>query len=116
VKNSRVQQILAMMAGSVGLDHLMGQSIPNSYPGKRGAGRAKKIKENNGYKPAFSCGFRGFPRTMTRPGSVTAPTLDQVRHIERNCGQKLHVKSGLLYFKSDGFRFSWDEARKRQAS
>jgi hypothetical protein len=76
------------------------------------------------YKPAFTMGFRGFPKTYKPCGSVPAPTIDQVRHIERKYGQRLHVKSGvgpdglggLMFFKTDGVMYTPEEAARRQAN
>lgn len=68
------------------------------------------------YKPAFSCGYRGWPKTSTPPGSIPAPTIDQVRHLERKYGQKIHVKLGVMYFATDGRMFTRDEAELRQAA
>jgi hypothetical protein len=65
------------------------------------------------YKPASSVGFRGFPKTSKYPGNKAAPTLDQVRNCERKYGQRIHVKNGLMFFASDGFMWSKEEARKR---
>ena len=67
------------------------------------------------YKPAFTMGFRGFPKTYKPCGSVPAPTMDQVRKLERASMPKLHVKAGgLLYFKEDGRVFTREEAAKRR--
>ena len=78
--------------------------------------RLKRMRPTR-YKPAFSMGFRGNSKsTHLRPGSVPAPTIDQVRKRERKYGQKLHVARGLMFFASDGFRFTPEEARRRQAT
>ena len=66
------------------------------------------------YKPAFSCGYRGWPKTTTPCGSIPAPTMDQVRDRERYFGLKIHVKNGLMFFASDGRMWTRDEATKRQ--
>jgi hypothetical protein len=66
---------------------------------------AQKAPRSTTFKPAFTCGFRGWPRTMTRPGSIPAPTIDQVRRLERAYMCKLHVKQGLIYF-TDGTPFT----------
>jgi hypothetical protein len=58
-------------------------------------------------------GYRGWPKTEVRCGGVPAPTMDQVRKKEREYGLKLHVKNGLLFFKSDGVMFTKHEAKKR---
>lgn len=65
------------------------------------------------FKPASSVGFRGMPKTYSRPGSVPAPTIDQVRHRERKYGQRIHVKNGLMFFASDGAMWTKEEAHKR---
>lgn len=66
------------------------------------------------YKPAFSCGFRGFPKTHTPIGSVPAPTIDQVRKLERTFMCRLVVKQGLIYFREDGKPFSHAEGLARR--
>jgi hypothetical protein len=53
------------------------------------------------YKPAFTCGFRGWPRTFRPLGSIPAPTLDQVRRLEQEAGQKLKVMDGKVYYRND---------------
>lgn len=50
-------------------------------------------------KPFFSMGHRGFAKTPLPIGRIPAPTLDQVRKIERQIKRKLHVKFGALYEK-----------------
>lgn len=67
-----------------------------------------------GYKPAFTCGFRGFARRMKPPGSVPAPTIDQVRRLERTYACKIIVKAGWMYFKEGGQIFTEEEAAIRQ--
>ena len=76
--------------------------------------KSLKAKRPKRYKPAFTMGFRGFPKTYKPCGSVPAPTMDQVRRIERAYMTKLHVKLGLLYFKEDGRVFTKEEAAKRR--
>ena len=66
------------------------------------------------WKPAFSMGFRGATKTYSRPGGIPAPTIDQVRNRERQYGQRIHVKNGLMFFASDGFMWTKEEAAKRQ--
>jgi len=66
------------------------------------------------FKPAFSMGFRGAPKTENRPGSIPAPTIDQVRYRELKYGQRIHVKNGLMFFASDGIMWTADEAERRQ--
>lgn len=65
------------------------------------------------YKPAFSMGHRGFPKTLRRPGHKAAPTIDEVRHRERKYGQKIHIKEGLMFFASDGIMWTKEEAQRR---
>lgn len=65
------------------------------------------------FKPAFSMGFRGAPKTETRPGSIPAPTIDQVRNRERKYGQRIHVKNGLMFFAADGMMWTKEEAATR---
>jgi len=77
--------------------------------------RTKQEKINT-FKPASSVGFRGKPRSYSAPGSMAAPTIDQVRDRERKYGQKIHVKRGLMFFASDGIMWTADEAAKRQAA
>jgi hypothetical protein len=96
---------------------MMGNQGPNSLSGARMAPPTRKqLKQLRPprFKPAFSMGHRGFPKTMNRPGSVPAPTIDQVRHAERKYGQRIHVKRGVMFFKSDGLMWTKDEAVKRQ--
>lgn len=72
---------------------------------------AKRIQRASMHKPAFSMGHRGFPRTM-RLGKVAAPTIDQVRKLERAYMCKLIVKDGLLYFRdNDNIPFSHEAGR-----
>lgn len=74
--------------------------------------RLKRLRPPR-YKRAFSMGYRGFPKTEQRLGSIPAPTIDQVRHRERKYGQRIHVKNGLMFFKSDGVMWTKDEAERR---
>lgn len=66
------------------------------------------------FKPAFSMGYRGNPKTETRPGSTPAPTIDQVRNRERKYGQRIHVRNGLMFFAADGVMWTKHEAQIRQ--
>lgn len=68
------------------------------------------------FRPAFSMGFRGWPKTENRPGVIAAPTIDQVRYRERKYGQRIHVKNGLMFFASDGVMWTKDEAELRTAA
>jgi len=65
------------------------------------------------YRPAFSMGYRGAPKTYQRIGATPAPTIDQVRDRERKYSQRIHVKNGLMFFKSDGIMWTVDEATRR---
>lgn len=67
------------------------------------------------YKPAFSMGYRGTPKQFEAPGQTPAPTIDQVRRLERKYGQKLHVRLGVMHFASDGVLFDKEEAKLRSA-
>ena len=67
------------------------------------------------YKPAFSMGYRGFPRTMNKLGSTPAPTIDQVRKLERAYMCKLVVKRGLIYFR-DGTAFTHERGKAYRIS
>ena len=75
-----------------------------------------KPKRPPRYKRAFSMGFRGFPKEVTYLGSTAAPTIDQVRARERKYGQRIHVKQGLMFFKTDGAIFTTADAEFRQAN
>lgn len=75
--------------------------------------RERKMFKLSGYKPAFSCGYRGLPRMSTPCGATPAPTLDQVRDRERKYGHRIHVKRGLMFFKSDGIMWTKEEAQRR---
>jgi len=78
--------------------------------------RERKAFKPRLYKPAFTCGYRGAPRMSTPCGSIPAPTIDQVRDRERKYGQRIHVKRGLMFFKSDGIMWTKEEAERRQAN
>lgn len=67
---------------------------------------AQRPPRSETYKPAFTCGFRGAPRTMKPLGSIPAPTIDQVRNLERAYMCRLHVRNGLMYFKGTNIAFS----------
>lgn len=75
----------------------------------------RRSKHTWAYKPAFTCGFRGFPRMSYPPGMTPAPTLDQVRRLERKYSTKLVVHRGLIFFKQGGDMFTKDIAAKRKA-
>lgn len=68
-------------------------------------------------KPFAHHGYRGLPKNeMGTVGAIPAPTIDQVRNLERKYGQKLHVRLGVIHFASDGVLFDKEEAKLRQAS
>lgn len=71
---------------------------------------AQKPARSTTYKPAFSMGFRGAARTMTPPGNIPAPTIDQVRKLEQAYMCRLDVKHGLIYFK-DGTPFTHERGK-----
>lgn len=73
----------------------------------------KKAMRGPTHKAAFSMGYRGTPRLDRPPGSVPAPTIDQVRRREIKYGQKIHVKNGLMFFASDGMMWTREEAQAR---
>lgn len=64
------------------------------------------------FKPAFSVGFRGWPRTLEHTRQP-APTIDQVRNLEQKYGEKLIVAKGLVWFK-DKVPFTHEKAQARQ--
>jgi len=61
------------------------------------------VLQTRKYKPAFSVGFRGWPRTFHPTGHVPAFTLDHVRALERAFQCRLWVKPGkrLVYRGTD---------------
>lgn len=73
---------------------------------------ARKAPRSSTFKPKSSCGHRGAPRYV-KDRFAPAPTIDEVRRLERAYFCKLHVKMGLIYFR-DGVPFSHDEARNRR--
>lgn len=77
---------------------------------------AQKPPRSTTYKPAFTCGFRGFPRTLKPLGSISAPTIDQVRNIERAYLCKIHVRNGLMYFKDTEIAFTHDRGHDHRAA
>lgn len=66
--------------------------------------RVKMLRPKR-FKPAFSSGFRGWRKTEERPGRYPAPTIDQVRTLERKHNIRLHVKNGLIFEKYSGKMF-----------
>lgn len=101
--NTKLQQALQRFANRHSLDKF--QAMMDMLR------LARKTPRNQTYKSAFSMGYRGFPRTMTPRGRIKAPTIDQVRRLERAYMCKLHVKDGgLLYFR-DGTPFTHERGR-----
>ena len=64
------------------------------------------------YKPASSCGWRGAPRKMEPTGRIPAPTIDQVRRLERAYMCKLTVKQGMIYFRGTDIAFTHDRGKE----
>lgn len=90
---------------------------PNAMTGSIFPGISRKMLKRlrpPRYKPCFSIGHRGWPKSEMAPGQAPAPTIDQVRRKEQKYGQKLHVKNGLMFFASDGVMFTNEEAKRRQ--
>jgi hypothetical protein len=73
------------------------------------AHKAMKPDRQNTFKPRSSYGFRGSPRVL-KDRFAPAPTIDQVRNLERRYKCKLHVKQGFIYF-TNGELFSHQKAR-----
>lgn len=73
---------------------------------------AQKPPRSTTYKPAFTCGFRGLPRTLKPLGSIPAPTIDQVRKLERAYMCKLTVKRGVIYFRGTDIAFTHDRGKE----
>ena len=94
--------------GYEGADHQLGTKGMAPPQGRVRSRRARRPGPTL-YKSAVS----GFPRSSQRCGSVPAPTMDQVRKIERTYGQRLDVKAGLMYFKGEDLLFTQHEAQKR---
>lgn len=74
--------------------------------------RIRKKHDEPRYKPCFSMGYRGYPKSLTPRGLVPAPTIDQVRFLEREYGHRLMVRYGTIRFR-DGSLFSPEAAAKR---
>lgn len=102
--STRIQQMLARFGQS------NNEAMERFSALMRQLRAAQKPPRSTTFKPAFSMGYRGAPRTMTRPGSIPAPTIDQVRRLERAYMCRLHVKGGLIYFK-DGTPFTHERGR-----
>jgi len=54
------------------------------------------------HKTAFSMGYRGFDKMLYPKGLYPAPTLNQVRDLERSHQVTLWVKGGKLYYRNTG--------------
>lgn len=104
--------MLAALAANLGLF-----KDPLALPPQAGRmpRRTRKTHNEPRYKKAFSMGFRGFPKGLTPVGGIPAPTIDQVRQLERKYKTRLHAKMGLIYFKTDGRLFDAQEAEARMA-
>lgn len=105
--------MLAALASTLGLFN-----DPLRLPSQAGRPPKKmqgKRKFEGRDKPYFTMGYRGFPRVPRILGTASAPTIDQVRNLERKYKTRLHVKMGLIYFKSDGVLFNADEAKQRMS-
>jgi hypothetical protein len=63
-------------------------------------------------KPCASHGYRGLPHSQSLRDRPKAPTLDQVRLLERTFNIKLHVRQGILC-SPEGVVFDWDKAEKK---
>lgn len=96
--------------GYEGVDHLIGSRALNVPRKGRQKNRRVKLDKGRMYKSATS----GFPRSSQPCGSVPAPTIDQVRRLERAYMLRLDVRRGLMYFKSDKTIFSHELAKARR--
>jgi hypothetical protein len=109
MKNVDFKSILAMLTRGQhpDLESMKPVHIPYSLPG---AGKVRKTHTAPRYKPFFTTGFRGFPKSFIPIGVIPAPTLDQVRWYEREYKVKLQVKLGKMFHKHSGKSFSVREA------
>ena len=94
--------------GYEGADHQLGTKgmAPNQ-------GRVKSRRWRKPGPTLYKSAVSGFPRSSQRCGSVPAPTMDQVRKIEREYGQRLRVFQGVMFFKEDSVLFTKEEGQKR---
>ena len=92
--------MMAKLLGAFGYEGVDHQFGTKSMAPNRGRQKSKRTRAHKGnlYKSA-TCGF---PRSSQPCGSIPAPTLDQVRHIERRIGRRLIVRLGLLHYKDTG--------------
>jgi hypothetical protein len=75
---------------------------------------AQRVPRSETHKPAFSMGYRGAPRKMTPNGNIPAPTIDQVRKLERAYMCKLSVKRGVMYFRGTDIAFTHDRGKEHR--
>lgn len=100
MKQGSRQAMMAKLLGAFGyegVDHKFGTKSMAPNLGRQKNKRVRKLASNL-YKSATS----GFPRTSQPCGSIPAPTMDQVRRIERRIGRRLIVRLGLLHYKDTG--------------
>ena len=99
--------------GYEGVDHLIGSRALNvPRKGRQKSRRAGRGVKNLG-RPMYKSATSGFPRSSKPCGSVPAPTLDQVRNIERAYMIKIDVRGGLMYFKHEATLFSHEQGKVR---
>jgi len=100
--------------GYEGVDHLIGSRALN-VPRK---GRQKSRRSGSGIKnlgrPMYKSATSGFPRSSKPCGSVPAPTLDEVRWLERAFMCRIDVRGGLMYFRHEATLFDQDVAHDRR--
>lgn len=96
--------MLASLMAMAGMDPMRLPASAGMLPRKFRSHRTGKRKHNGRNKPLFTMGYRGFPRRMNRM-PFTAPTIDQVRKIERQHKIRIWVKEGLMYYKGTGKLF-----------
>jgi len=102
MRSSRIAMLMAMLQGLSYRNHMpipaLGDSIPHRRLSKYRSKPEKKIS-NKPFKSTFSCGFRGWPRSHQQRGLTVAPTMEQVKALEKAWGQRLMVKGGAVYVK-----------------
>lgn len=115
MSGERTPTFLSMLAGAAGFSSRLTEHFRSSIKSSKYSGGRSRHKNSTktSYKPAFSIGFRGKPRTYSNPSGIPAPTLDQVRRREREFRTRIVVKKGLMYFKSDSKLFDLQEASIR---